>query len=127
MSYRIIATLLTVALVCGSVQARTDLGDWGNVMKLSVGSKIRVATRKGEVLEGELRQVDNAAVTLLVRISQSSRQQIEIRREDVTQVRRPSPACCLRCWGAGIGLGVGIAIGAESMRAVPAKIRVWGN
>jgi len=51
-------------------------------------------------------------VTLLVRISQSSRQQIEIRREDVTQVRRPKSRLLSAVLGAGIGLGVGIAIGA---------------
>ena len=112
MSQRIIASLLAVFLVCGSVQAKPNLADWSNVLKLSVGSKVLVSTKKGEVFEGELRQVDNDMMTLLVRISQSSRQAIEIRREDVTQVRKPKNRLLSAVLGAGIGLGVGIAIGA---------------
>ena len=112
MSYRIIASLLTLVLVCGSVQAKSNLADWGNVQKLSVGSNLLVATKKGEVFTGDLRQVDADTVTLLVRMSHSSRQAIEIRREDVSEVRKPRSHALMTALGLGRGLGVGIGIGA---------------
>jgi small nuclear ribonucleoprotein (snRNP)-like protein len=112
MSYRIVASLLTIALICSSAQAKTNPSDWGNVQKLSIGSKITVSTKKGERYEGELRQVDNDTLTLLVRMSRSARQAVEIRRDDVSEVRKPKSRALSTLLGAGIGLGVGIGVGA---------------
>ena len=81
-------------------------------MKLSIGSKIAVSTKKGERFEGELKQVDNDTLTLLVRMSRSARQAVEIHRDDVSEVRKPKSRMLSTLLGAGIGLGIGIAIGA---------------
>jgi small nuclear ribonucleoprotein (snRNP)-like protein len=112
MSHKIIASLLTVILISVSVQAKTSLSDWGKVQKLSLGSKIAVSTKKGERFEGELKYVDSDTLTLLVRMSRSARQAVEIRREDVSEVRKPKSRLLSTVLGAGIGLGVGIAVGA---------------
>ena len=112
MSYKIIASLLTIALLSCSVQGKTNPSDWGKVLKLSIGSKIAVSTKKGERFEGELKQVDKDTLTLLVRMSRSARQAIEIHRDDVSEVRKPKSRVLSTLLGAGIGLGVGIAIGA---------------
>jgi len=102
---------LTVALLCGSIQAKTNLSDWSNVRKLSIGSKIVIATRMGERFGGELKYVDDDSLILLVRMSPPVRQAVEIRREDVAEVRKPKSRALSTALGLGIGLGVGIGIG----------------
>jgi hypothetical protein len=112
MPCRIIAIFLTLALIGGAVQAKTNPSQWSNVQKLSPGAKLIVATSKGQAFAGELKQVNNDTLTLLVRVSHSARQAVVIRREDVSEVRKMRSKGFMTALGAGVGLGAGIAIGA---------------
>ena len=113
MSFRsTIAAVLLLALIPGSLQAKPNASDWGNVRRLDIGSTIVVATKNGERYKGDLKHVDDNSMTLLVRYSDTARQAVEIQRDDVREVRKSKSRLLSAIVGAGIGLGVGIAIGA---------------
>ncbi len=75
----LIAALLIAALLPCSVQAKTDLSDWGNVQRLRIGSNIVVSTKRGDRFAGELKHVDNDSLVLLVRVRDVMRQAIDLR------------------------------------------------
>ena len=107
-----IAAMLVAVFFFGSAQAKPNLSDWSSVQGLKLGSKLMVSTRKGERFEGELKHVDADSLLLLVRVSRSARQAIELRRDDVSEVRKPKSRVLTTALGMGIGLGVGLGIGA---------------
>jgi hypothetical protein len=114
LSRNLIAALLIAALLPCSVQAKTNLSDWGNVQRLKIGAKIVVSTKRGDRFAGELKHVDTDSLVLLVRVRDVMRQAIDLRREDVAEVRKPKSRYLPLLLGAGIGVGVGVGIGAIS-------------
>jgi hypothetical protein len=114
LSRNLIAALLIAALLPCSVQAKTNLSDWGNVQRLKIGAKIVVSTKRGDRFAGELKHVDTDSLVLLVRVRDVMRRAIDLRREDVAEVRKPKSRYLPLLLGAGIGVGVGVGIGAIS-------------
>jgi len=110
----IVAALLIVAILITPVQAKPNLSDWNNVQNLKLGSNIAVSTKRGELFEGKLKHIDADSLLLLVQVSRSARQAIEVRREDVAQVRKAKRRGLSMALGFGIGLAAGIAFGAIS-------------
>ena len=113
----LVAALLLLCLVPLSAQARTDLSDWENVKRVSVGTGLQVSTKKGESFVGALKYADDHLLVLLVPVSRSSRMAVELQRDQVTEVRKKKSRGLSTILGTAIGLGVGIGIGA----AVDAK------
>lgn len=109
-----IAAVLIASLLPVSVQAKPNLSEWSNVQKLSVGTDIVVSTMKGERYEGALKHVDADGLLILVRVSRASRQAFELRREDVSEIRKSKSRALGMLLGFGVGLGVGLGIGAIS-------------
>jgi small nuclear ribonucleoprotein (snRNP)-like protein len=108
------AALLLASLIPVSAYAKPPRFDWTNVQNLNVGSKIVVVTKRGEQYEGELKHVDADSLLMLVRVSTASREAIELRRENVSEIRKHSSRAKGTLLGLAIGLGAGLTIGAIS-------------
>jgi hypothetical protein len=92
--------------------AGSNLSDWNNVRILEVGTTIIVRTKAGERYEGDLKSVKVDSLSLMVNVSRLMRQVIEVRRDEVREVKTRLSRMASSAIGASIGLGVGIGIGA---------------
>ena len=104
--------VLMFALLPASIQAKTNLSDWTNVRRVKTGTSIVVSTKMGDVYAGDLKQADDDSLVLLVRVSDVMRKAVELRKNDVYEVRRPKRRMKPLLIGAAIGAGAGIGVGA---------------
>ncbi len=114
MCEKFMVALLTISLLSISVSAKTDLGNWNNVERLKTDSSILVETKRGEQFEGKLQSATGDSMSVRVRVSGSYTQVVEVRREDVSEVRRKLNPIIGGVIGAGIGLGISAALGAAT-------------
>jgi hypothetical protein len=112
MSRTFFSAILIFAMLPSSLQAKTNLSDWNNVERLRIGANIIVSTRTGESFAGELKHVDDDSLILLVRMSDVIRKAVELRRDEIYDVRKLKSRSLPLVLGVGIGAGVGIGIGA---------------
>ncbi len=114
MCEKFMVALLTISLLSISVSAKTDLGNWNNVERLKTDSSILVETKRGEQFEGKLQSATGDSMSVRVRVSGSYTQVVEVRREDVSEVRRKLNPIIGGVIGAGIGIGISAALGAAT-------------
>lgn len=94
-----------------SAWAQTNHNDWGNVMRLSLGSTIIVKTKKGAKFAGELTQVTDDSLSLIVNVSRTVTQVIDLRRDEIREVQRRKSRTVGTIVGGAIGAGIGLALG----------------
>lgn len=111
-SRRLFSAFLVLSLMSQLAVAKNNLGDWNNVRILEVGTKIVVKTKAGEKYEGDLKSAGADSLSVAVNVSQAMRQVIEIRRDEVKEVKTRLSRIASTAVGAGVGLGVGLGLGA---------------
>jgi small nuclear ribonucleoprotein (snRNP)-like protein len=109
---RLFSAFIVLSLVCRVAVAGNNLGDWNNVRILEAGATVVVKTKAGEKYEGNLKSVKSDSLSVVVDVSRVVRQVIEIRRDEVKEVRTKLPRAASAAIGAGLGLGLGVGLGA---------------
>ena len=108
---RSISALLVILLLSELGFARSNVHDWNNVRILDIGSTIVVRTKQGEKYEGKLDVATVSSLSIIVTVPRVMRQVIDIRKDEIKEVRTKLSRGASTAIGAGIGLGVGIGLG----------------
>jgi len=108
---RSFAVLIAVCMLSELAIAKTNINDWNNVRILEIGSTIVVKTKQGEKYEGKLDLATIDSLSIVVTLPHGMRQVINLRRDEIKEVRSKLPRFVSGAIGAGIGLGVGIGLG----------------
>jgi hypothetical protein len=106
--------LLVIALLSCTTLAGTRPYDWANVKKLKAGSRVLVQTKTGRTIKGEVRLVTDETMFLETTLPDGNVRGVTLDKSDVLEVRRRGgrgPGVN-SLFGAAIGLGVGVAVGA---------------
>lgn len=111
-STRLLSAFIALSLISQLAIAKDNLSDWNNVRILDVGTSITVKTKTGEKYEGDLKSVKADSLTVVVDVSRAMRQVIEIRRDEVKEVKTRLSHLATTAVGAGVGLGIGVGLGA---------------
>jgi hypothetical protein len=106
--------LLIIALLSCTALAGAKPDDWANVKKLKAGSRVVVQTKTGRVIKGEVRLVTDETMFLEVILPDGNVQDMTLDKSDVLEVRSRGGRGINPLFGAAIGLGVGVAVGAGS-------------
>jgi hypothetical protein len=78
---------------------------------LQLGSTIVIKTKLGEKYEGKLDYAGLDSISIAVTVPGVMRQVIDIKKDEVKEVRAKLPRAASSAIGAGIGLGVGLGLG----------------
>ena len=89
------------------------------VERLKMDSSILVETKRGERFEGKLQSVTSDLMSVRVRVSGSYTQVVEVRREDVSEVRRKLNPIIGGVIGAGIGISAALGAATNSREDGP--------
>ena len=108
---RSFAVLMAVCVLSELAIAKNNIKDWNNVRILEIGSRIVVKTKQGEKYEGKLDLATVDSLSIVVTVPRAMRQVIDLRRDEIKEVRSKLPGLVSGAIGAGIGLGVGIGLG----------------
>src|SRR6267378_1570434 len=109
---RIVSALLAIFLLSDFALAKTNNNDWNNVRILEPGSTIVVKTKQGEKYEGTFKVATVDSLSVVVTVPQVMRRVIDLRRDEIKEVRTKLSRFTSTAIGAGVGLGVGIGLGA---------------
>jgi hypothetical protein len=109
---RSVSALLAIFLFSEFAFAKTNINDWNNVRILDVGSTIVVKTKQGEKYEGTLDLATANSLSIVVNVPRVMRRVIDIRKDEIKEVRTKLSRLAATGIGAAIGLGVGIGLGA---------------
>lgn len=109
---RSVSALVAVLLFSQFAFSKTNYNDWNNVRILEPGSTIVVKTKQGEKYEGKLDVATINSLSIVVTIPQVMRRVIDLRKDEIQEVRTRLPRYASAAIGAGVGLGVGIGVGA---------------
>lgn len=109
---RSVSALLAIFLWSELAFAKTNTNDWNNVRILETGSTIVVKTKQGEKYEGTLDRVSVDSLSIVVTVPRVMRRVIDLRKDEIREVRTKLSRVASTAIGAGIGLGVGIGLGA---------------
>ncbi|PYT08494.1 MAG: hypothetical protein DMF60_04650 [Acidobacteria bacterium] len=109
---RPVSVLLSIFLLSEFALAKTNIKDWNNVRILEPGSTIVVKTKQGEKYEGTLDVATVNSLSVIVTIPRVMRRVIDLRRDEIKEVRTKLPRFASTAIGAGVGLGIGIGLGA---------------
>ena len=116
---RTVAALLIVSLMSCTAFAQGRLNDWRNVESLEIGTRLIVKTKDGARMEGDLKSKLPDSIFLIVDISRSYRDVIELRQYEIKEIRKVRSRAVSTLLGVGIGVGVGAGIGAISEARAP--------
>jgi len=111
MRNRFVSALLVVLLLSQISPAKNNVNDWNNVRLLDIGSTIVVKTKQGEKYEGKLELATANSISIAVTVPRVMRQVIDLRKDEIKEVRRKLSRGASAATGAAIGLGVGIGLG----------------
>lgn len=111
MRNRFVSALLVVLLLSQISPAKNNVNDWNNVRLLDIGSTIVVKTKQGEKYEGRLELATANSISIAVTVPRVMRQVIDLRKDEIKEVRRKLSRGASAATGAAIGLGVGIGLG----------------
>jgi hypothetical protein len=109
---RTVSILLAILLLSEFALAKTNTSDWNNVRILEIGSRIVVKTKLGEKYEGTLELTTVNSLSIVVTVPRVMRRVIDLRKDEIKEVRTKLSRLTSTAIGAGIGLGVGIGLGA---------------
>ena len=109
---KLISALLVILLSSEIGLAKTNINDWNNVRIIDRGATIVVKTKQGEKYEGTLDAATASSLSIAVNIPRVMRKVIDLRKDEIKEVRTRLPRIATTAIGAGIGLGVGIGVGA---------------
>ncbi|MEK6410233.1 MAG: hypothetical protein AABN34_25180 [Acidobacteriota bacterium] len=109
---RTVSALLAIFLFSEFAFAKTNTNDWNNVRILEIGSTIVVKTKQGEKYEGTLDLVTVNSLSIVVTVPRVMRRVIDLRKDEIKEVRSKLSRFASTAIGAAIGLGVGIGLGA---------------
>lgn len=109
---RSVSALLAIFLLSEFALAKTNTNDWNNVRILEPGSTIVVKTKQGEKYEGTLDVATVNSLSVVVTVPRVMRRVIDLRRDEIKEVRTKLSRFASTAIGAGVGLGVGIGLGA---------------
>lgn len=109
---RSVSALLAIFLFSECAFAKTNTSDWNNVRILDNGSTIVVKTKQGEKYEGTLDGTTVNSLSIVVNVPRVMRRIIDLRKDEIKEVRTKLPRYASTLIGTGLGLGVGIGLGA---------------
>jgi hypothetical protein len=109
---RLFSSLLILCLLSQFAIARDNLSDWNNVRILEIGTSIVVKTKAGEKYEGDLKRTTADSLTIVIQNPYSTRQTIDLKKDEVKEIRTRLSRITSTLIGTGIGTGAGIGIGA---------------
>jgi len=109
---RPVSILLAIFLFSDFASAKANINDWNNVRILESGSTIVVKTKRGEKYEGTLDVASRDSLSMVVTIPRVMRRVIDLRKDEIKEVRTKLSRFASTAIGAGVGLGVGIGLGA---------------
>lgn len=108
---RSISALLVILLLSQLSFAKSNVHDWNNVRILDIGSTIVVKTKQGEKYEGKIELATVSSLSIAVTVPRVMRQVIDLRVDEIKEVRTKLSRGASTAIGAGIGLGIGIGLG----------------
>lgn len=108
---RSVSALLVILLLSEIGLAKSNVHDWNNVRVIDIGSTIVVKTKQGEKYEGILNYATVDSLSIAVTVPRVMRQVINLRKDEIKQVRAKLSRGASTAIGAAIGLGVGIGLG----------------
>ena len=108
---RSLAVLIAVCVLSELALAKNNINDWNNVRILEIGSTIVVNTKQGEKYEGKLDLATVDSLSIVVTVPHVMRRVIDLRKDEIREVRTKLPRVTSTAIGAGIGLGVGVGLG----------------
>ncbi|MGA9768942.1 MAG: hypothetical protein WBV94_07875 [Blastocatellia bacterium] len=110
---RIFSSLLVLCLLSPFAVAGNNLSDWNNVRILEIGTRVVVKTKAGEKYEGDLKRATADSMTIVIQDPYSTRQTIDLKKDEVKEIRTKLSRIASTLIGTGAGLGAGVAIGAS--------------
>lgn len=108
---RSVSALLVVLLLSQISPAKNNVNDWNNVRLLDIGATIVVKTKQGEKYEGKLELATVNSLSIAVTVPRVMRQVIDLRKDEIKEVRTKLSRGASTAIGAAVGLGVGIGLG----------------
>jgi hypothetical protein len=108
---RSLSALLVVLCLSQISLAKNNVHDWNNVRIIDIGSTIVVKTKQGEKYEGKLDLVTVNSLSIAVTVPRVMRKVIDLRKDEIKEVRTKLSRGASTAIGAAIGLGVGIGLG----------------
>jgi small nuclear ribonucleoprotein (snRNP)-like protein len=111
-SRKLLSAFIALSLLSQVAFAKNNLSDWNNVRILDIGTTIVVKTKAGERYEGRLKKVEADSLAVVVEVSRAMRRVIDIRRDEVKQIRTKLSRTASVVVGTAVGVGVGITLGA---------------
>lgn len=108
---RLLSVLLPILLFSEITLAKTNINDWNNVRIVEIGSTIIAKTKQGETYEGTLDFAAVDSLSIVVNVPHVMRRVIQLKRDEVQEVRTKLSRVVSGALGSGIGLGIGIGLG----------------
>lgn len=112
MKRSIVPSLLLLLTLCSQTAlAQGAAGGWVEVQRIKVDSKLTVRTKTGQKVEGRVKAVTPDSITLS--LSKGATKEIEIKRDEVAEIRRKSAArtATYAALFGGLGVAAGYGIG----------------
>jgi len=103
---------LAIILCCEFAVAKTNINDWNNVRILEPGTTILVKMKQGDKYEGTLDVTSASSLSIVVKVPHAMQRTIDLRMDEIKEVRAKLSRGASTAIGAGIGLGIGIGLGA---------------
>ena len=111
-SRKLLSVLIALSFLSQVAFAKTNVNDWNNVRILDTGTTIIVKTKAGERYEGRLKSAEADSLAVLVEVSRAMTRVIDIRRDEVKQIRARLSRTSSIVLGTAVGVGVGVTLGA---------------
>jgi hypothetical protein len=108
---RSLSALLVILCLSQISLAKNNVHDWNNVRIIDIGSTIVVKTKQGEKYEGKLDLATVNSLSIAVTVPRVMRKVIDLRKDEIKEVRTKLSRGASTAIGAAIGLGVGIGLG----------------
>jgi hypothetical protein len=109
---KVLSISLVLCFVSGVGLGKSNSGEWNNVRILEVGTFIVVKTKSGEKYEGHLKRATADSLSVVVKVPRVMTQVIDLRRDEVKEVRTKLNRAASAVLWSGVGLGAGVAAGA---------------
>jgi small nuclear ribonucleoprotein (snRNP)-like protein len=105
--FTLITTMVFSPLVA-IAQGSSSTSDWSSLRSIPVDSKLSVKLKTGKTIDGKLRSVSDATLTLI-----SKNTSVELKQEEISTVHHllKKSATTATLIGLGVGAGAGAAIG----------------
>lgn len=108
---RSLSALLVILCLFQISLAKNNVHDWNNIRIIDIGSTIVVKTKQGEKYEGKLELATVNSLSIAVTVPRVMRKVIDLRKDEIKEVRTKLSRGASTAIGAAIGLGVGIGLG----------------